>query len=730
VVHQVERTVGGQTLSFEVGRIAGQADGAVTVRYGDSVVLVAAVTSPQSPGFQRDFFPLLVDYREKLFAAGKIPGGRFYKREGRPSLKETITSRLIDRPVRTLFPKHHRDEVMVTAGVLSADRENDPDILALLGASAAISVAGMPWMGPFGAVRVGRVNGEFIVNPTHEQLAEGDLNLVVVGTREKVVMLEAMSGEVVEDDMIAAIEFGQEQLQITIDMIDEAVEKAGKPKMAAPEAPDYEPLLAKLREKYYERVLEKLQIKDKQARGNELNLLYANMEEDIISEDETLEPDYVKKAIEALEHEIVRARTLAGERTDGRGPEDLRELSAEVGVLPRTHGSAIFNRGETQSLVVATLGTQVDEEMIDGLGETFTRKFMLQYNHPGFAVGEVRPERGPGRRDLGHGNLAERALQAVMPEGEEFPYTVRVVSDIMSSNGSTSMASVCGGTLCLMDAGVPIVRPVAGISIGLVTEGDRWMTLTDIAGHEDHHGDMDFKVAGTQKGITAVQVDMKVPGIGMEIIRKAIEQARETRMQILRVMLGVLPEPRDTISEHAPRLVLLNIPQDKIGALIGPGGKTIRRLEEETGAKIEIDDDGTVTLSSPEASKVEAARKQIELFTVEPEVGKVYDSRVVSIKDFGCFVEILPGREGLVHISELSSDFVENVDEVVKIDDEFQVKLVGIDEQGRLRLSKRAVDDPNWEAAPPRPRGGRSGDRGRKDSGRRDRRDGGRPPRR
>jgi len=725
-VYEVQKIVGGSPLTMQTGKVAKQADGAVTVQYGDTVVLVAAVTAPQRPDFQRDYFPLLVDYREKLFAAGKIPGGRFYKREGRPSLKEVITCRLIDRPIRTLFPKHFRDEVQVSVTVLSADPDYDPDILALLGASTAITLAGMPFAGPFGVVRVARSDGELTVNPSNTELEGSDLNVVVAGTRERVVMIEAVSNEVPEADMVAAIAFAQEQLQVTIDLQEELAAQAGRPKTTAPEPPATEPLLGKVRERYYERVLEKLQVRGKKSSENELKLLYANIEQELIAEDESLDPKDIKHVLEQLEYEIVRARTLAGQRVDGRSAEALRELNAEVGVLPRTHGSAIFSRGETQALVVATLGTTMDEEMVDGLGETFTRKFMLQYNHPAFSVGEIKPDRGPARREIGHGNLAERAIQAVIPSEESFPYTIRVVSDILESNGSTSMATVCGATLCLMDAGVPIVRPVAGISIGLVMEGDRWATLTDIAGLEDHYGDMDFKVAGTQNGITAIQMDLKVLGIGMEIVEKAISQARDARMEILRTMLGALAAPREDVSAYAPKLVMLRIPKDKIGAVIGPGGKTIRQMEEDTGCKLEIEeegDEGKVTISSTNAEMIEKAREMIAAMTTEPEVGTVYDAKVVSVKDFGCFVEILPGVEGLVHVSELSTDYVKRVEDVAKEGDEFQVKLISVDNQGRLKLSKRAVDDPNWTPPPPRsdrPRsGGRDRDSRRGDSDRR-----------
>ena len=744
MTHQVRRTIGASTLTLETGSLARQADGAVTVRYGDTVVLVTAVGAPQPREMQRDFFPLLVDYREKLFAAGKIPGGRFYKREGRPSLKEVVTGRMIDRPIRTLFPKHYRDEVQVMATVLSADRDNDPDIHAVLGASAAVCLAGLPFGGPVGVLRVARAGDQFILNPTNVQLDESDINVVVAATRKHIVMVEAECKEAPDDDVKAAIEFALQNIGPTIEIQEELVALAGKPRISVPEPPNYEPLLSRIRERYYERILEKLQAESKRARHTELNLLYTVIEEELLGEDESLDPAEIRKALEQVEHEIVRSRALAGQRIDGRAAEDLREISCEVAVLPRTHGSALFRRGETQALVVATLGTNIDEEMVEGLYELYTRKFMLQYNHPAFSVGEVRPDRGPGRREIGHGNLAERSLKAVMPSEEEFPYTIRVVSDILESNGSTSMATVCGGTLCLMDAGVPIKRPVAGISIGLVCEGDRWVTLNDIAGHEDHHGDMDFKVAGTQKGITAIQMDLKIPGITMEVVEDVLKKARETRLQILRVMLNTLSTPRDKISPHAPKLVLLSIPQDKIGNLIGPGGRNVRRIEEETGCKVEIEEDGTVTISSPDSEKVDLARKMVEGITAEPQVGEVYDARVVSIKDFGCFVEILPGVEGLVHVSELGDGFVKQVSDVVKIGDGFKVKLVGIDDQGRLRLSKRAVDDPNWQPAPRPERrphgmqsssGGRGSDRGgapRRDSDRRGGRSaggGGRPRR-
>lgn len=714
----IERQLGANILSIETGKLAKQAHGAAVVRYGDTVTLVTAVEGEADE--KRDFFPLVVDYREKTYAAGKFPGG-FIKREGRPTTKEILTSRLIDRPIRPLFPAGYVREVQVMGAVLSADKENDPDVLSMIGSSAALHVSHIPFKMPTAAIRIGRIGNELIVMPTHSQLEESELDLIVSGSRDAITMIEGFAREMSEENMLQAILFAHQQIALIVDMIEELREKAGLGAKVMPPPATPNPVIEMVRQKYYNEFRERKQTSGKHDRADKVRELRERIVAELLPEgkDTTYTPGQVSSAIEHLEERIVRDLILEGKRIDGRNPKQLRNISCEVGVLPRTHGSAIFQRGETQAMVTTTLGTVSDEQRVDGLIEEYSKKFMLDYNFPPFSVGECRPIRGPGRREIGHGALAERSLKAVIPNPQKFPYTIRVVSDIFESNGSSSMASVCGGTLSLMDAGVPISDPVAGISIGLVKEPDRFVLLTDIMGDEDHFGDMDFKIAGTGRGVTGIQLDLKIDGINEEIIRATLEQARDARREILKQMLSTLRQPRVAISRHAPRLIQVRINPEKIGLLIGPGGKTIKGIQEATGAKIDIDDDGTVSISHMDADGAEAAKLKVEALTEEVRVGKVYDGRVTSIKDFGAFIEILPGRDGLCHISELDDKYVGRVDEVCKVGDRMQVKVIAIDDQDRVKLSRKALlreQNPkpagSGDAPPPRPQGGDRGERG------------------
>lgn len=689
---RTELEVGGRTLSLETGKIARQADGAVVVQYGDTVVLATVVSGPPREGI--DFFPLTVDYREKTYAAGRFPGG-FFKREGRPTTKEILTMRMIDRPTRPLFPEGYNDEVQIQIMVLSADQQNDPDMLAAVGASTALRLSPIPFHGPIASVRVGRVDGEFVVNPTHSQLELSDLDLVVSGHKDGVNMIEAGANEISEEVAAEAIAVAYEQVKKICQMIEELADKAGVTKAEYTPKTNKE-LLEKVRSRAAEELKQAKQSDgDKQAKHEAVNQLFERVLEEF-SPAEAEAPPYDRREVagclEKVEQQVMREMILNEQRRpDGRGLTDLRAITCEVAALPRTHGSAIFTRGETQALVVTTLGTVRDEQIVDGLTEEYRRKFMLHYNFPPFCVGEVRRIGGPGRREIGHGALTERSLQAILPDPEDFPYTIRVVSDILESNGSSSMASVCGATLCLMDAGVPIRRPVAGISIGMVSDGDQRVLLTDIMGEEDHFGDMDFKVAGTQKGITGMQVDLKVRGIDHETVKGALALAKEARHEILKQMLTALPGPRAEISEFAPRIVMIKINPEKIGKVIGPGGKEIKRIQQESGATIDINDDGTVTIASPTNEGAAMARLAIEQITEEPEVGKIYEGRVISIKDFGAFIEILPGQDGLCHISELSDEYVRNASDVVKMGETVRVKVIAVDDQGRVKLSRRQV---------------------------------------
>jgi polyribonucleotide nucleotidyltransferase len=732
----VERPLGAHKLILETGYLAKQAHGAVVVRYGDTMTLVAAVEGGTREG--QDFFPLTVDYREKTYAAGKFPGG-FIKREGRPTTKEILTSRLIDRPIRPLFPLSYFNEVQVMANVMSADRDNDPDVLSMIGASAALHVSHIPFQQPTGSVRVGRINGELILMPSHSQLEESDLDLILSGTKTAITMIEGFAREMPEDEMFEAIVYGHKAIADVVDLVEELREKAGLGPKPGYQAPEANPLVEEFRKRFATEFRERKLTTGKAERAARISELKERILAEYLPADK--EPKYAPEAVAAafyaLEERVVRDLILEGKRIDGRSVKQIRPIHCEVGYLPRTHGSAIFQRGETQALMAATLGTSSDEQRVEGLFDEFSKKFMLDYNFPPFSVGECRPIRGPGRREIGHGALAERSLKAVIPGVEEFPYTIRLVSEILESNGSSSMASVCGGTLALMDAGVPITNPVAGISIGLVKEPDRFILLTDIMGDEDHFGDMDFKVAGTGRGITGIQLDLKIDGIDEPIIKATLEQAREARRDILRQMLSTLRAPRGEISKLAPRLLTTHINPEKIGLLIGPGGKTIKGIQEATGAKIDIEDDGTVYISHHESAGAEAALRKVEALTEEVKVGKVYDGRVTSVKDFGAFIEILPGRDGLCHISELDDKYVGKVEDVCKVGDHMQVKVIAIDEHDRVKLSRKVLlreqnKPAGGEGAPPAPprhpsegrpprEGGRDGGRegGRREGGRR-----------
>ena len=689
----VEREFAGRTLSLTTGEMAKQAAGAVLVRFADTVVFVAAQNGPGRPGI--DFFPLTCDYRERTAAAGKFPGG-FIKREGRPTTKEILTSRLTDRPIRPLFPEGYVEEVQVMSNVLSVDSENDPDVLSIIGASAALSIAPVPFNGPIAAVRVGMIDEQFILMPTRTQLETSRLDLIVAGSRDSVLMIEGFGHQLPEDQMADAIMFAHRAVAELCQMQDEFVQKVGREKFVFP-AQAVNPFNALLQEKAYQRMEEAKTPGIKQdrrdARGDLKTALIAEyFPNGAVATSEGWTREQFAAAFSNLESRVVRDLILnKKQRLDGRKPDDLRAVSCEVGILPRVHGSALFTRGETQSLATITLGTVRDSQRVDGLFEEYQKRFMLDYNFPSYSVGECRPIRGPGRREIGHGALAERSVQSVVPAEEKFPYTIRVISDIMESNGSSSMASVCSATLSLMDAGVPITQPVAGISIGLVKEQDRYELLTDIIGDEDHFGDMDFKVAGTQKGVTGIQLDLKIAGINEEIIRKTLEQARKARIELLKAMLTGIRRPRTEISVNAPRLLRTKIDPAKIGLLIGPGGKTIRAIQEETGATIDISDDGTVMIACDKSEGAEDALARVEAMAEEIKVGRIYNGTVSSIKDFGAFIEIAPGKDGLCHVSELDVGFVKNVGDICKVGERIQVKVIAIDEQNRVKLSRKAV---------------------------------------
>jgi polyribonucleotide nucleotidyltransferase len=686
---RVEKQIGAQVLSIETGQLAKQAAGSVLVQYGDTVVLTATATGPSRPG--TDFFPLTCDYRERMAAAGKFPGG-FLKREGRPTTKETLTSRLMDRPIRPLFPKGFNDEVQIQSVVLSSDLQNDGDILAMNGAAAALAISPLPFQGPIASVRVAKVDGELIPFPSTDQLDESELDLIVSGSSRSILMIEGFSQEMPEAEMAEAVIYAHGVVRDIIQLIQELVDRV-RPEKVDFQSPPSDGLLDRLKASYYDRYRQAKQTDGKLARAEAVKGLKEQAKAEIIPDPKAegaVAADAFSAAWHELESQVMRDLILGGTRPDGRDHVSLRHIECETDVLPRTHGSAVFQRGETQALVTVTLGTSRDEQRVDGLVEEYSKKFMLDYNFPSFSVGECRPIRGPGRREIGHGALAERSVAPVIPDAEDFPYTIRVISDILESNGSSSMASVCGATLGLMAAGVPLSNPVAGISIGLVKESDdRWVLLTDIIGDEDHFGDMDFKIAGTPEGVTGIQLDLKIDGISEEIVRATLKQAREARMEILRKMITAIPRPRSETSRFAPRLLRTKIDSDKIGLLIGPGGKNIRAIQEDTGATIDVDDDGTVVVAALNGDAAKAALARVEACTATAQIGKIYDGIVSSVRDFGAFVEILPGRDGLVHISEMSSGYVASVDDICKVGDPMKVIVIDIDEQDRVKLSRR-----------------------------------------
>ena len=683
----VEREIGDRKLIIKSGKLAKQASGSVWVQYGDTVVLVAATTAPSLRDI--DWFPLFMDYREKQYAAGKVPRG-FFKREGRPTDKEILAMRLMDRPLRPLFPKGYGEEVQVQAIVLSFDQENESDILAMIGASASVSVSKIPFNGPVGTVRLGRVNGELIVNPTLTQLADSDFEIVMSGVGDTVNMIEVGAKVLSDDDLMEALTAGSKVIAEITEMQRELMKMVGVEKEWTP--PEVDPAPAEAVARFADELTQCLTVEGKQAQNQAIDDLKQRVLDELSPED-VEEPPLERKAVATafgeMKERIIRQRILEGIRPDGRGLTEIRPITCEVGLMPRTHGSALFTRGETQALVATTLGTYDDQQIIDGLAPEYRKRFMLQYNFPPFSVGEVKPIRGPSRRDIGHGSLAEKCLECIMPPVEDFAYTVLAVSEILESNGSSSMATVCGSTLALMDAGIPIADPVAGISIGLVEEGDRRALLTDIQGAEDHYGDMDFKVAGTQHGITGIQLDLKIGGVTLDVLREGLKQAHEARLELLKTMLSVLSAPRDHISEYAPRLLFVKIDPDKIGKLIGPGGKTVKGIQEETGARIEIDDDGQVMISCLEAAGAEAAKERVEAVTGNVEVGTIYTGKIVSIKDFGVFVELPCMQDGMCHISELADTYVKKVEDVVKLGDEIRVKVIQVDPQGRIKLSRK-----------------------------------------
>ncbi|MFQ5477506.1 MAG: polyribonucleotide nucleotidyltransferase [Candidatus Binatia bacterium] len=685
MAHKVELALGGKPFCLETGRVARQADGAVMVSYGGTVVLVTAVSS-QDEREGIDFFPLTVEYQEKAFAAGKIPGG-FFKREGRPGADEILTCRIIDRPIRPLFPKGYAFETQIIATVLSYDNECGPDVTSLIGASAALGISNIPFAGPLAAVRVGRIDGRLVVNPGAEAILDSDLNIVMAARRDAIVMVEGGAREVPEDEVLEALYFGHEAILPVLDMQEELARVAGKAKRTfEPPSADGE-LVARIREMATPGVREAYAHTDKLERYAALDRFKHDFLE-ALPEDLQERSGEVKQALSTVKQEIVRGDiTEHSKRLDGRGLKDVRPISIETGFLPRTHGSALFTRGETQAAVVTTLGTSSDEQRIDSLAGDVFRRFMLHYNFPPYSVGEARMLRSAGRREIGHGMLAERALTQVLPSKDDFPYTIRIVSEITESNGSSSMATVCGGSLSLMDAGVPISTAVAGIAMGLIREGDRYVVLSDILGDEDHLGDMDFKVAGSGNGITALQMDVKIDGIPREVMKEALYQAREGRLHILAEMAKALERPRAALSVHAPRIETIKIDPDKIRNVIGPGGKVIRGIVEQTGCKIDVEDDGSVHIASSDGESLAKAMEIVDGLTASPRIGKIYDGTVRKIMAFGAFVEILPGTDGLVHISQLADERVENVTDVLKEGQSIPVKVLEVDRQGKIRLS-------------------------------------------
>lgn len=695
-IHKEEIEWGGRTLTLETGRMARQADGAVLATYGETTVLATVVADRQpKPGL--DFFPLTVNYQEKYYAAGKIPGG-FFKREGRPTEKETLTSRLIDRPIRPLFVKGFKNETQVIANVLSHDLENDPDIVAMVAVSAALTISGVPFLGPIGGARVGYKDGAYTLNPTVEEMEDSELDLVVAGTADAVLMVESEASELSEEVMLGAVMHGHKEMQPVLDMIIKLAEKAAKePRDFTP--PDTSDLEGKVRGLVEDDLRAAYAIANKAERQEAVATAKDKAIEALCTGEEGApEANAVGGVFKNIEADIVRNSILdTGKRIDGRGLSDVRPIVSEVSVLPRTHGSSLFTRGETQALVVTTLGTGDDEQMIDALSGTYKEGFMLHYNFPPFSVGETGRVGFTGRREIGHGKLAWRALRALLPAKEEFPYTIRIVSEITESNGSSSMATVCGSSLAMMDAGVPLKRPCSGIAMGLIKEGDRFAVLSDILGDEDHLGDMDFKVAGSEAGITSLQMDIKITGITEEIMKTALEQAKGGRMHILGEMAKALTSGRAEVGEFAPRIEVITVPKDKIRDVIGTGGKVVRQIVEETGAKVNIEDDGTISVASSDAASIKAALDWIRGITAEPEVGEIYEGKVVKVMDFGAFVNFFGPKDGLVHISQLAANRVEKVTDVVNEGDTVKVKLLGFDDRGKVRLSMKVVDQETGE---------------------------------
>jgi len=699
-LQRIEVPFGAQTLIIESGKLAKQANAAVTVTCGGTVVLVAVCMS-KKPRTDIDFFPLMVEYQEKTYSYGKIPGG-FFKREGRPTQKEILTSRVIDRPIRPLFPEGFFNDVQVVATVLSSDGENDPDILALVGASTALTISDIPFDGPIGSVRVGLVEDQFVANPTYAQREESPMDLVVVGLKDGIVMIEGEANEVPESKMVEALRYAAEQLQPVLEIQNEFQAKVGKEKVKVALFNPHPDLKVKISELVGGRLAEAYQIGDKEQREESLRAILDGIISDMTVfenykvNDREVSVGHVRMLFDQLEYEEVRRRVFEQQkRADGRGLKDIRQLTSEVDVLPRTHGASLFTRGQTQSLSVVTLGTRRDEQMVESLNGVRYDNFMLHYNFPSFSVGETRPMRGPGRREIGHGALAAKALKAIMPAKEDFPYTVRIVSEILESNGSSSMASVCAGCLSLMAAGVPISEPVAGISIGLISDRaqGKFSLLTDIMGLEDHFGDMDFKIAGTKNGVTAIQLDLKIHGVPLDVLADGVQQAKEARTVILQNMTSVIAQPKAEISSFAPRIVSTQVPVEKIGEVIGPGGKMIKKIIEQTGAdSIDINDDGTVLIAAVDKDAAQKALDFVNGLMEEPEVGKIYDAVVAKVTNFGAFCEFLPGKQGLVHVSEYSDEYVKNMESVCNVGDCFKVKLVEIDKMKRLNLSKKQAE--------------------------------------
>jgi len=703
-LEKLEIEIGQSIFTLETGHLANQADGAVLVRYADTVVLVTAVASKEVVA-GLDFFPLTVEYRERAYAAGRIPDV-YGRREPRPGTGEILTARLIDHCIRPLFPKNARNEIQIMATTLSSDRTHPPDALALTGASAALCISDIPFPGPVGAVIVGKIDGKFVVNPTYEEERDGDLDLFVTGTKNAVMSVEGKANILPEAELVEALDFAHQEIRKLVELQEELISKCGKPKREFAQVKVGEALEERLRTAATDRIVKSIGIVDKLEREQYLKDLKNDIATPLGEEEEegNVSEDIIDFVLTKIEKEEMRRSIISeSKRIDGRGLSDIRPITCETGLLPRTHGSAVFTRGQTQALGVVTLGISGDEELVKDLEGKWTRRFMLHYNFPPFSVGEVRPIRGPGRREIGHGALAQNALLPVIPGVEEFPYAIRVVSEILESNGSSSMASVCVATMALMDAGVPIKAPVAGIGMGLVKEGDKIAILTDMIGVEDALGDMDFKIAGTRDGITSVQMDIKTEGVTKEIMGMAMQQAKEARIYILDEMLKVVPEPREEISIYAPRIVSITIPEGKIKDIIGPGGKIIKKMQDDFDVKIEVENDGTVNIASVDSEAADDVISMIRSLTEEPEVGKVYTGRVTSVTNYGAFVEILPGQEGLLHISELDDGYVKRVEDVINAGDEVVVKLVEIDKLGRLNLSRKAAIDDGTKPRNTRP---------------------------